>query len=58
VKFDGAMVALSNGCYAENTYDVYDAEGNVKTVTGCYAICDNGYHKWPTMMEPTKAPQR
>lgn len=57
VKFDGAMVALRNGCYAENTYDIYDADGNVLTVAGCYAICDNGYHKWPTMMEPTKRPR-
>ena len=56
VKFDGAMVAMKKGLYDENTYDVYDDEGKITTVNGAYNLCDNGYHKWSTMMEPSKRP--
>lgn len=54
VKFDGAMMQMKNGIYDANTYNLYDAEGKVITVSGAYNLCDNGYHKWSTMMEPSK----
>lgn len=54
VKFDGAMVAVRKGCYAKNEYAIYSRDGELLMVKGAYFICDNGYHKWPTMMEPTK----
>lgn len=54
VKFDGAMMQMKNGIYDANTYNLYDAEGKVITVGGAYNLCDNGYHKWSTMMEPSK----
>lgn len=56
VKFDGAMMAMKNGMYDENKYNVYDDEGRTITVNGAYNLCDNGYHKWSTMMEPSKRP--
>jgi hypothetical protein len=56
VKFDGAMMAMKNGMYDENKYNVYDVEGRTITVNGAYNLCDNGYHKWSTMMEPSKRP--
>lgn len=54
VKFDGAMMAMKKGLYDKNTYDVYDDEGKITTVNDAYNLCDNGYHKWSTMMEPSK----
>ena len=56
VKFDGAMMAMKNGLYDANTYELYNDEGILYTVEGAYNLCDNGYHKWSTMMEPSKRP--
>ena len=56
VKFDGAMMAMKNGLYVANTYQLYNDEGILYTVEGAYNLCDNGYHKWSTMMEPSKRP--
>ena len=56
VKFDGAMMAMKNGLYDGNSYQIYDDEGVLYTVNGAYNLCDNGYHKWSTMMEPSKRP--
>ena len=56
VKFDGAMMAMKNGMYEKNTYEIYNEEGKIITVSGAYNLCDNGYHKWSTMMEPSKRP--
>lgn len=56
VKFDGAMMAMKNGLYDANRYELYDEDGNLYTVEGAYNLCDNGYHKWSTMMEPSKRP--
>ena len=54
VKFDSAMVSMKEGCYSSYQYSLYDAEGTSQLVKGGYAICDNGYLKWPTMMAPSK----
>lgn len=54
VKFDEAMMAVRKGCYDKNEYAIYSKDGELIYVSGAYFICDNGYHKWPTMMEPTK----
>ena len=56
VKFDGAMMAMKNGMYDDNSYDKYNDDGVMMSVKGAYNLCDNGYHKWSTMMEPTKRP--
>jgi hypothetical protein len=56
VKFDGAMMNMRNGLYSANRYQIYDENGVLMTVEGAYNLCDNGYHKWATMMEPSKRP--
>ena len=45
---------MKNGCYADHTYMIYDANGVLIEVHNAYAICDNGYHKWAILMEPSK----
>ncbi|CAM9914719.1 unnamed protein product [Pylaiella littoralis] len=42
--------------YTEKKFDVYKADGTTQTLEGCYLIVDNGYHKWRTLIEPTKYP--
>ena len=54
VKFDGAMTSMRDGCYQDFRYSVYDKDGERKTVSGAYALCDNGYHPWPCLMYPSK----
>lgn len=56
VKFDGAMMAMKKGMYDESKYELYDKDGKLYSAKGAYNLCDNGYHKWSTMMEPSKRP--
>ncbi|CAN0441290.1 unnamed protein product, partial [Pylaiella littoralis] len=42
--------------YTEKTFDVYNKDGTTRTLKGCYLIVDNGYHKWRTLIEPSKYP--
>lgn len=42
VKFDGAMMAMKNGMYVKNTYEIYNEEGKIITISGAYNLCDNG----------------
>jgi Plant transposon protein len=39
-----------------NRYELCNDEGILHTVEVAYNLCDNGYHKWSTMMEPSKHP--
>jgi hypothetical protein len=57
VKFDGAMVSLRKGLYGKYCYELYDKNGVLYKTYGAYALCDNGYHHWPTMMNPSKDAQ-
>ena len=54
VKFDGAMTAMRDGCYKDFRYSVYDKDGKRTIVCGAYALSDNGYHPWPSLMYPSK----
>ena len=54
VKFDGAMTSIRDGLYADHSFLIYDSDGNLVEMKGAYVICDNGYLKWPSMMEPSK----
>lgn len=54
VKFDGAMMEMKNGMYSSYGYELYDKDGNLYKTYGGYSLCDNGYHKWFTMMNPSK----
>ena len=49
-------MAMKNGLYDENSCQIYDDEGILYTVKGAHNLCDNGYHKWSTMMGPSKRP--
>jgi hypothetical protein len=57
VKFDGAMVPLRKGLYSKDCYELYDENDVLYKTYGAYALCDNGYHHWPTMMNPSKDAQ-
>ena len=57
VKFDGAMTAMRDGCYKDFRYSVYDKNGQRIVVRGAYALSDNGYHPWPSLMYPSKVAQ-
>jgi Plant transposon protein len=57
VKFDGAMTAMRDGCYKDFRYSVYDKDGKRTVVSGAYALSDNGYHPWPSLMYPSKDAQ-
>ena len=57
VKFDGAMTAMRDGCYKDFRYSVYDKNGQRTVVRGAYALSDNGYHPWPSLMYPSKVAQ-
>jgi Plant transposon protein len=50
VKFDGAMTAMRDGCYKDFRYSVYDKDGKRTVVSGAYALSDNGYHPWPSLI--------
>ena len=54
VRFDKAAMDLKAGKYAHFEQEVFDAKGEKKLLKGAYMINDNGYHKWSTMMEPSK----
>jgi Plant transposon protein len=57
VKFDGAMTALRDGYYKDFRYSVYDKDGKRTVFSGAYALSDNGYHPWPSLMYPSKDAQ-
>jgi hypothetical protein len=54
VRFDRVATGLRDGDYANHTAELFDKDGNIHNMNGCYVINDNGYHKWSTMMEPSK----
>jgi hypothetical protein len=43
VKFDGAMIAIRDGLYADFEYDIYKEDGDIEKMKGAYTINDNGY---------------
>jgi hypothetical protein len=57
VKFDGAMIKIRDGLYAEYEYNIYEEDGEIVTMKGAYTINDNGYLNWGVMMEPSKHPE-
>ena len=54
VRFDGAVMSVKNGIYKEYKFKAYKLDGSVIDLFGAYIICDNGYHKWACLMEPSK----
>jgi len=54
VRFDGAVMSVKNGVYKEYKFLIYKLDGTMIEVSGAYIICDNGYHKWACLMEPSK----
>ncbi|CAM9864889.1 unnamed protein product, partial [Pylaiella littoralis] len=55
IRFDKAVTRIrTDPIYTERTYNLYDADGATRQEKGCYLLVDNGYHKWNTLMAPTK----
>ena len=52
VKLDPNVRALSEGRFSEVEWQYYAEDGSIKTETGVYLICDNGYICWPTLICP------
>lgn len=48
------MMEMRNGKYSSYCYELYDKDGNLYKNYGGYSLCDNGYHKWSTLMNPSK----
>jgi hypothetical protein len=46
VKFDGAMMAMKNGLYDSNRYEIYNEQGVLHTVEGAYNLCEIMHFKW------------
>ncbi|CAN0386644.1 unnamed protein product, partial [Pylaiella littoralis] len=55
IRFDKAVTRIrTDPIYTERTYNLYDADGATRQEKGCYLLVNNGYHKWNTLMAPTK----
>eukprot|EP00286_Rhodomonas_abbreviata_P002468 CAMPEP_0181345302 /NCGR_PEP_ID=MMETSP1101-20121128/32675_1 /TAXON_ID=46948 /ORGANISM="Rhodomonas abbreviata, Strain Caron Lab Isolate" /LENGTH=229 /DNA_ID=CAMNT_0023457245 /DNA_START=211 /DNA_END=897 /DNA_ORIENTATION=+ len=52
VRHDAFVMAVKDGKYGHVKFHLYDASGNIITESGCYLICDGGYHKWRALMCP------
>ena len=52
VKLDPNVRELSEGWLSEVEWQYYNEDGSIKTATGVYVICDNGYICWPTTICP------
>jgi hypothetical protein len=53
VKHDDNVRAIRhNHLFTNATWKYYDCDDNVRSETGMYLICDNGYLLWPTSICP------
>jgi len=53
VKHDDNVRAIRhNRLFTNATWKYYDCDENVRSATGMYLICDNGYLLWPTSICP------
>ena len=47
-------MSVKRGIYKEYKFTVYKIDGIEIELSGAYILCDNGYHKWAVLMEPSK----
>jgi len=53
VKHDDNVCAIrQNHLFTNATWKYYDCNDNIRSATGMYLICDNGYLLWPTSICP------
>jgi hypothetical protein len=52
VKVDPNVHRIQTGWFKDVWWKYYTAEGRVKEDQGAYLICNNGYHRWPTLICP------
>jgi hypothetical protein len=47
VKYDQFVMDIHEGVlYGDVEWSYYGDNGETKTETGCWLLCDGGYHKW------------
>jgi hypothetical protein len=52
VKIDSNVRILSNGWLSRVEWNYYAHDEQIRSSTGVYVICDNGYISWPTTICP------
>ena len=57
--YDEFIMGVKGGnLLADNKFQLFEKNNNGEVITrwysGCWILCDNGYHAWPTMMSPMK----
>ena len=56
-RYDSFLQSVHKGTlYKDVSYEVYDLDGIPHEVRGLVFICDNGYHKWRCLQNPSKVP--
>ncbi len=53
VKVNPNVHHIQTGWFKDVCWKYYTAEGRVKEDQGAYSICDDGYHRWPTLICPS-----
>ncbi|CAB1097890.1 unnamed protein product [Ectocarpus sp. CCAP 1310/34] len=57
IRYDTAVTKIrEDPIYSEKEFTVYEADGTPYQLKGCYLLVDNGYHKWVTLIPPSKYP--
>ncbi|CAM9724983.1 unnamed protein product, partial [Ectocarpus sp. 4 AP-2014] len=57
IRYDTAVTCIrTDPVYTEQKYKLYAQDGEQFEERGCYLLVDNGYHKWRTLIPPSKYP--
>ncbi|CAB1104922.1 unnamed protein product [Ectocarpus sp. CCAP 1310/34] len=57
IRYDKAVTRIrTDPVYTEQKYKLYAQDGQQFEEKGCYLLVDNGYHKWRTLIPPSKCP--
>ncbi|CAM9719025.1 unnamed protein product [Pylaiella littoralis] len=57
IQFDSAETRIRNDpIYTKREYRLYEADGTPYEQEGCHWLVDYGYHRWKTLIPPTKCP--
>ena len=54
VRIDPTVALIHEDWYRHVEWYYFNLLGEVKSSRGIYLICDNGYHRWPTLICPFK----
>eukprot|EP00904_Undaria_pinnatifida_P003324 jgi/Undpi1/12993/HiC_scaffold_7.g02657.m1 len=57
IRYDAAVKRIrEDTVYTKRKYKLYAEDGVQFEEEGCYLLVDNGYHKWRTLIPPSKCP--